>query len=536
MCATLSIFIEPDSMAEGSLKGMSAIADVLPLGGKSSRLRPVTGLVVALDEPDEPTKTKLPPGEWLVRATLPSGEVLEQEFSLKESPIEVRLRSEALVPANLSFESATGLLPVTATNSTLAALLKQTAEIQQRLTFVTQDILKSTGLAAQTASKVSSAAEKLSRRTSLPDLSTLYFQRVPSKATGKNSFAFKGASAAIANFGTITNRPFKDLENLIKNTPPRESAPPLSTVIAEIDSRALRNDFTITSTFSADSAAPLLFGRLSSVSTVELQGEDSLQTALIDLPDDTEEFVNPGAQRNGKVRRVFSWLHTDQPSNRILIACIPHVWIVQLTRRQADVRILLSGLSDEAQAPQMKLAVHDPTVASVLGFLQKGDLDSAKLLATESIRMLDQKRINPYAAAAAAYVLVHVQNDEQSYWQHWVRNLARWFPAIPDGTILLATLRLQRGDFGFSSVDQRLTIAQQRRLFNEAKDLVLQSLGHGPPIFRMGIKLLTENIDILRNMASDLNEPADDLANAAALVRWMRLRVDTSQPFTVFSI
>lgn len=240
--------------------------------------------------------------------------------------------------------------------------------------------------------------------------------------------------------------------------------------------------------------------------------------------------------RRQKPVRAFGWLRAAP--DKTFIACIPHSWRVSPSNRPANLRAVVSGEPKDPSRLSLRVVVDDPSVTSILGFLQTGDLDSAERLIRKSVEYLYQKQLNPYAAAAATYAFVHAPGavDLSEPWPQWVRNLSNWYQDIPDGPILLSTLLLQRGA-GENSVGRpNSTPDQNRRGFHECRRLLLRAVCCGPPVFRLGLKLLAENIDIVRSLERELESPTRELDRAAELVRWMSLRVDTSQPFTVMRI
>lgn len=517
MCAMLSIFVDAAPGPAQARKGMCAVADVQPVATASGLMQPVTGLVVPLDDPDAPAITDVSAGQWLVRVRMPSGEMLSQAIRVGRDPVEVRLQGQASADDELGFEFAAGLVP---SAHHYEKVLSQTVQLQKDLSMATAQILENLSLAS-TFSQFSLGASK----GSLMPLSTL--------GLGAASDAARFHVDAPLFLPPAAAQPAARSHQAIDL--PTETH--LSTVVAELDAPRILRVLKSPTLHSLTDIAALLFGTLVDERSVPLRGQPLLKSANIDLPEDAEAMGDPTQKKGGRSRRVFAWLRAHPASDKVCIACIPRDWTVTRSGREADMRVVVSAQPTTPSRLHMKLAVHDPDVASVLGFLQTGDLDNAERLTRQSIDYLDQKFHNPYAAAASAYVLVHSRDADQSPpWQGWVNKLARQFPGIPDGAILQATLLLQRGEQGTLLEQGTRGSADWRRAFTTCRQLVLQAICGGPPVFKLGIKLLAENIDILRNLERELGEPTEELTRASELARWMLLRVDTSQSFTVFRI
>lgn len=192
-----------------------------------------------------------------------------------------------------------------------------------------------------------------------------------------------------------------------------------------------------------------------------------------------------------------------------------------------------------------RVEVVEPRFDSLLQFMSTGDNSAAMSLIEDSMALLYAKFDNPYAAAAAGYVLVQAAPGTlQVPWQEWIGNLGRYFENLPDGDILHATLLLQRGDtepwathypHDFSryfprNPDDRIALAIE---------LTLRALGKGPPVFRPGLRLLASNLRIL--CATPISYQGRGarsaaLSRAQKLVTWMSMRVDPREIFTVLRL
>lgn len=183
--------------------------------------------------------------------------------------------------------------------------------------------------------------------------------------------------------------------------------------------------------------------------------------------------------------------------------------------------------------------VADPKIQTVLDFSQQKDLNGALVVLEQSLDMLFRKVVNPYAAAAAAYVMLLAPPQLMPPKCHeWVANLGRWFQDLPDGPIQHATLLLQR------PLQTDAVPNLERDFFPEndversrlAAELILESLGRGLPLYQSGFMFLASNLSILSDdsdLPRDLREP---IRLAQKVVNTLRLRLDTTQPFTVLDI
>jgi hypothetical protein len=191
----------------------------------------------------------------------------------------------------------------------------------------------------------------------------------------------------------------------------------------------------------------------------------------------------------------------------------------------------------------VSVEVADPKLDSLLQFMNGGDLSSAIDLIEDSVELLYAKFQNPFAAAAAGYVLIHAAPGTLRVpWQQWIGNLGHYFDHLPDGDVLHATLLLQRGDssrwreahaegsLDYFPEDEKVRLSL-------AADLILRSLSKGPPLFRPGLQLLASNLRILLSSSAFARKSLKQaLIEAEKIVTWLSMRVDPDEPFTVFRL
>ena len=564
MCAMLTIQIDPTPGTSGAGPGVYAVAELLPVasGGSTGRIRPITGVVVAVGTGDAAARVEVPAGEWLVRATMPSGEVLSRAVTVgANEPASVALQGQLAPSDELSGDFASGAVP---SARRYAEALSKSMKLQGSLRDVVQhfdaeELLrpgwKSTLPDARADPRTLPAD---SDAVALPDLdrlqallrSTMAVGGLPSlHSSSRASVRLPGSVASVPDAGGTLSKTSSDaafikaaprvaiaiLENEIERDPRKQLVETqFSTVLARIDVRGTEQ--ALASDMGVEQLASRLFGVELERRPSELSGPALLKTATIEPPADVFQ-AGPQAPEPGSALRAFGWLRAA--GDKTFIAAIPHHWQVSNGGRPARLRAIVSGEAKDPSRVGLRITVDDPSVASILGFLQSGDLDSAERIIRQSIEYLHDKHINPYAAAAAAYALVHAQGavDLSEPWPRWIRNLCDAYPDIPDGPILLATLLLQRN--GERSLGHGGKTSEQIQTgLHECRELLVRAVCCGPPVFRLGLKLLAQNIDIVRGLEREraLDDPSPTLGRAAALARWMSLRVDTTQPFTVLRI
>jgi hypothetical protein len=234
------------------------------------------------------------------------------------------------------------------------------------------------------------------------------------------------------------------------------------------------------------------------------------------------------------VVREFALLQDSAKSHRYLVG------VPRLREGQATKLIIRSNGQDARRPVRLTVEVTELKFNSMLQFMKGSDIGSALSVAESSLSILYAKFDNPLAAVAAGYVLVQAPpRTIQVPWGQWIGNLGRYFPNLPDGKILHATLLLQRGDtqspyHHYEDHSEYFPLDPQDRNALAAA-LVLESLAQGPPVFRAGLALLATNLRIL----ASVNFPEQmqlRLQAAEALVTWLGMRVDPREPFAIFWI
>lgn len=179
---------------------------------------------------------------------------------------------------------------------------------------------------------------------------------------------------------------------------------------------------------------------------------------------------------------------------------VPVQVMVRMEPRQGDIRI--------------GVIVEDPDFATMAGLMSASALPKAVIAVRQARDMLFGKMQNPLGAAAGGYVLLAAGDREENNWHDWVDNLANWFPEIPDGAVLKASLRLR--------------FPRDKNSAEEARASLLEAFDRGVPYYSTGVSWLLDG----------LTQFADDpvVEEKMKIVHRVALRLDLSQAFTVVRI
>jgi hypothetical protein len=197
---------------------------------------------------------------------------------------------------------------------------------------------------------------------------------------------------------------------------------------------------------------------------------------------------------------------------RLELLSLPIPWAQIRSGRQAVVEIIVQQTALPSEFVS-SIGVRDEQLAVLLGFLSTGALNAVQEIAESAKDLLYGKMQNVLAAAAGAYAMVGTATDTQDReWHQWVRNLAQWFPQIPDGAIQLAQLllRLRR-----STAD-----------VTEAMSLLKQAYSRGLPYYTLGLRWLLEGLERVGRL-----DP--EAAQMSKAVRAVASRIHPQSPFTI---
>jgi hypothetical protein len=165
-----------------------------------------------------------------------------------------------------------------------------------------------------------------------------------------------------------------------------------------------------------------------------------------------------------------------------------------------------TAVGEAGRIVSVRVSTRVPTADTVGGYLSRGDYFAAQTMAgwaDEGARMLKEKEGNPYAATVGAYLLLRLERYDLM--RDWARNLANWFPFLPDGCVIWAWQSIR-----------------ERKNYDEAADYFLKAARRGLPLHTQGLRLLSEG---LRGVGPWGEDALKELTRTARLVLW-------NSPFT----
>jgi hypothetical protein len=170
---------------------------------------------------------------------------------------------------------------------------------------------------------------------------------------------------------------------------------------------------------------------------------------------------------------------------------------------RAQVRVLIrrddgDAVESSERAPRYHVAANTGNAAAhmLLGYLSAGAYGPARRVGANIVdtaeRMLQEKRDDPVSAAIAGYYLLVA--GELNRLHDWTRNLADWFPWLPDGAVIHAWHLIRDTKPDLRGARQRL----------------LQAEARGLPVVTFGLRLLFDGLDFFARRA-----PRDGVVVAA---------------------
>ncbi|MGU7884616.1 hypothetical protein ACV22Y_32765 [Burkholderia sp. AW50-3] len=207
-------------------------------------------------------------------------------------------------------------------------------------------------------------------------------------------------------------------------------------------------------------------------------------------------------------------------------------------RFSVDVRLSFHARDDSTDPQKIKVEAKptEPMLDSLLALVYQGQIASARSVIDAS-SMLFEKFENPYLAALGAHVLLGADGavgDDR--WHGWVENLARHFPLIPDGKIVLAALMLRRGS-GLRTISRTMS---DYEIVQKAKRVCLEALEAGLPQYSASVRLLAQLAGIIAGFEQGqdrvLGGDGEVTQKLLDLTQWLSARVDPGQGLTVAQI
>jgi len=177
-------------------------------------------------------------------------------------------------------------------------------------------------------------------------------------------------------------------------------------------------------------------------------------------------------------------LNSGSPVKRLLIAVPP----------LPDTELYLvennSGIDSAAYPVRPILKGSDAKIDALLSYLAQGAFEEARAIGglsdNDMVEILYQKKQNPSAAVVSVYYMMRAGTLSHP---DWVKNLADWFPLIPDGPVLYAWCLLK----------------QEKPDYVGARSYLLMATQRGIPIYTYGIRLLYDGLNLFAE-----RDPTDD--------------------------
>jgi len=153
----------------------------------------------------------------------------------------------------------------------------------------------------------------------------------------------------------------------------------------------------------------------------------------------------------------------------------------------------------------------NPKADAVASYLNGGFLQEAAGLSADAEQLLQSKMADPFGAALGGYALLRLGRLDRLH--HWPRNLADWFPWLPDGAVIAGEESALEGD-------HETAIAQ-----------VCEAGRRGLPVFSAGLSLLASRLREYSAAPADaFGANGDRVAEAGELLK----QILNVMPFTQF--
>jgi hypothetical protein len=138
--------------------------------------------------------------------------------------------------------------------------------------------------------------------------------------------------------------------------------------------------------------------------------------------------------------------------------------------QECRIRVVTTAEAIRATALPVNSALTD----SVAAYLATGHLRQAADAVANARKLLLDKVSDPVGAALGGYALLRLGRLDKV--EHWVQNLAEWFPALPDGAVIAAEQAARSGRT------------------EQADDWLREAVRRGTPMFADGLSLLATRI------------------------------------------
>ena len=478
---------------------------------------------------------KLPPGEYLIEALAPGGDLLDQRVSIREGrapPRPVRLGKRRSLAKRLGWQVSSGNIDKSVLASETHALLRLSKEDKRELKAFGYDVLTFitiamavTTIVAWTADFVLQEDSYTISNSTIPDVSPIAESLQWSSPRGQLSWGLPLWLLTLAAAGLAAFR----LARLIRPAPapPMAAAPAQATAPAEAASMAVPATETDAPALEASRLAidsGLVGWELVRSAVQGRTGIDALlrnpdcRTSrlrrsshssgfdLFEIADETP--FPPPAPSIG--RGGFALIPVAGATGEIVTLPLP--WHLRdLSNAVFEIAVSNSDASTFGTAS----TIRDAQVSPILGYLSAGRLGEASLLVRQATALLCEKIEFPLPAALGAYVLLRTCTNIEDDWRRWIDRLCHVFPNFSDGAIL----------HGWS-------LLQCQRGIEDARDSFIEAYERGLPTYSEGIRMLQEGLSVF----ADESEGNERLRRAIEGADMLARRCNPSQAFTTIRI
>lgn len=210
---------------------------------------------------------------------------------------------------------------------------------------------------------------------------------------------------------------------------------------------------------------------------------------------------------------MLEMLEISEPDRDSVFVCLPPQQVLDI--------LISAGEGPVSNMPELEVCITTTNykAQSLLALISAGDINKARSLMSiqEAEQLLFQKMVDPASAAIGGYFLLKTGELERMH--NWARNLANLFQWFPDGLVLYAWQLIQDHSKGEGVSNDTI------------KQLLLESLRRGVPVYTEGLRLLYEGINML---AFDEHTSDPEVGKACTLIRKYVDAADMGKDTTTF--
>ena len=471
---------------------------------------------------------KLPPGEYLIQAIAPGGDLLDQRIAIddvKRTPKRVKLGKRRSLSKRLGWQANSGNIDMTVLASEKRALLQLSEADRRTLSWFGHTLMALLTLGvvllaigawvgdwlAGTDSKPGAQPVREAGEKGLAQVDSLSSWNVPAWLLTLTAL---GLVVSFAVHWLLRERRAPAAE-----APPN---PPAAAAAESLGDQSAAPSVELEPSFlhieSGLIGWALVRAAAEGRSGIDrlLQDADCKATRLrraarssgfdlFEIPDDAP-FPPPSAMIG---RGGFALIPVPGLVGEIVTLPLP--WHL---RNHAGAVFEIAVSNSSASSFATASTIRDAEFSAILGYLSTGRLEEAGLLVRQARDLLSHKIEYPLPAALGAYVLLRTCTSVEEEWSDWISNLCHAFPRFADGAILHGWNLLQQG-----SLDQ-------------GRASFLEAYKRGVPTYSEGIRMLQEGLSVFADGSPIDPRLKDAIEGADLLAR----RCNPRQAFTTIRI